>query len=108
MARISRLVVSGYPHHVTQRGVRSIPIFDDDGDRIAYLEFHGRGIEAVLSRGFGLVFDDIIPISSWCCKVMVTEIPDDPHPRAVAMARWVLLAMGMLFFVLAAQFCLAG
>jgi putative transposase len=39
MARISRLVVSGYPHHVTQRGVRSIPIFDDDGDRIAYLDF---------------------------------------------------------------------
>jgi len=39
MARISRLVASGYPHHVTQRGVRSIPIFDDDGDRIAYLGF---------------------------------------------------------------------
>jgi hypothetical protein len=38
---------------------------------------------------------------------MVTEIPDDPHPRAVAMARWVLLAMGMLCFVLATQFCLA-
>jgi len=27
MARISRVVASGYPHHVTQRGVRSIPIF---------------------------------------------------------------------------------
>src|SRR6185503_15542061 len=39
MARISRLVASGYPHHVTQHGVRSIPIFDDDGDRIAYLGF---------------------------------------------------------------------
>jgi hypothetical protein len=25
MARISRVVVSGYPHHVTQRGVRSSP-----------------------------------------------------------------------------------
>jgi hypothetical protein len=32
---------------------------------------------------------------------MVTEIPDDPHPRAVAMARWLLLAVGMLCFVLA-------
>ena len=30
MARISRLVVPGYPHHVTQRGVRSIPIFSSD------------------------------------------------------------------------------
>ena len=26
MARISRVVAPGYPHHVTQRGVRSIPI----------------------------------------------------------------------------------
>jgi hypothetical protein len=30
MARISRLVVPGYPHHETQRGVRSIPIFNSD------------------------------------------------------------------------------
>jgi hypothetical protein len=27
MARISSVVASGYPHHVTQRGVRSISIF---------------------------------------------------------------------------------
>jgi hypothetical protein len=29
---------------------------------------------------------------------MVIEIADDPHPRAVAMARWVLLAMGHALF----------
>jgi putative transposase len=39
MARISRVVASGYPHHITQRGVRSIAIFDDDDDRSAYLDF---------------------------------------------------------------------
>ena len=39
MARISRVVASGYPHHVTQRGVRSIPIFHTDSDRRAYLHF---------------------------------------------------------------------
>jgi putative transposase len=39
MARISRLVVPGLAHHVTQRGVRSIAIFDDDGDRKACLDF---------------------------------------------------------------------
>ena len=39
MARISRVVASGYPHHVTQRGVRSIPIFQTDSDRSAYLDF---------------------------------------------------------------------
>ena len=39
MARLSRIVVPGYPHHVTQRGVRSMDIFDSDEDRRAYLRF---------------------------------------------------------------------
>lgn len=39
MARISRIVVPGYPHHVTQRGVRSMDVFDTDEDRWAYLNF---------------------------------------------------------------------
>jgi putative transposase len=39
MARFARLVVPGHPHHVTQRGVRSIDIFADDEDRLAYLDF---------------------------------------------------------------------
>jgi len=33
MPRISRLVVFNYPHHVTQRGVRSMTVFDHDEDR---------------------------------------------------------------------------
>jgi len=37
MARMARLVVPGLPHHVTQRGVRSIDIFDNDEDRRLYL-----------------------------------------------------------------------
>ena len=39
MARISRIVVPQYPHHVTQRGVRSITVFHSDNDRHRYLEF---------------------------------------------------------------------
>jgi putative transposase len=39
MARISRIVAVGYPHHITQRGVRSIDIFKSDRDRNAYLQF---------------------------------------------------------------------
>lgn len=39
MARISRIVVTGYPHHVTQRGVRSMDVFHSDEDRRAYLAF---------------------------------------------------------------------
>ena len=37
MARVARVVVPGYPHHVTQRGVRSLPVFFEDNDRIEYL-----------------------------------------------------------------------
>ena len=39
MARISRIVATGYPHHVTQRGVRSVDIFHSDTDRNIYLQF---------------------------------------------------------------------
>ncbi len=37
MPRAKRLVVPGFPHHVTQRGVRSANIFTDDVDRELYL-----------------------------------------------------------------------
>lgn len=39
MARLPRLVVPGYPHHLTQRGVRSMVVFNSDDDRISYLSF---------------------------------------------------------------------
>jgi putative transposase len=41
MARISRLVVPGFPHHFTQRGVRSMSIFPNEDDRKAYVQFIG-------------------------------------------------------------------
>lgn len=37
MPRLSRLVVPGYPHHVTQRGVRSLPVSRQNDDRKTYL-----------------------------------------------------------------------
>ena len=39
MARIRRVIVPGYPHHVVQRGVRSMDIFKKDSDRVEYLTF---------------------------------------------------------------------
>jgi putative transposase len=39
MARIARVVIPGYPHHVTQRGVRSMDIFSSDECREQYLQF---------------------------------------------------------------------
>ncbi len=38
MARLARVVVPGYPHHVTQRGNRRQQIFFNDDDYRAYRE----------------------------------------------------------------------
>ncbi len=46
MPRIARVVVPNVPHHITQRGVRSLPVFFNDGDRRAYLGFlHEQGLK---------------------------------------------------------------
>jgi len=37
MARIARVVLPGYPHHITQRGVRSMPVFFSNDDRHEYM-----------------------------------------------------------------------
>jgi putative transposase len=69
MARVSRVVAPGYPHHVTQRGVRSIPIFQTDSDRKAYLDF----MADELNR-FG------IEVLAWCLMTNHTHlivVPND-------------------------------
>ena len=42
MARMPRLVVPGYPHHVTQRGNRRMRTFFSDADYHYYIELIGR------------------------------------------------------------------
>lgn len=37
MARVARVVIPGCPHHVVQRGVRSLRVFFSDADRNEYL-----------------------------------------------------------------------
>ena len=39
MGRVARVVVPGFPHHVTQRGNRRADVFEVDEDRHAYLAF---------------------------------------------------------------------
>jgi putative transposase len=39
MARIARVVVPDYPHHVIHRGNRRERVFFDDNDRRTYLEY---------------------------------------------------------------------
>jgi len=75
MARISRLVVPGYPHHVTQRGVRSIPIFSNDKDRSAYAD-----IMAEQLHRFG------VEVLAWCLMTNHTHLVAVPKDQA-ALAR---------------------
>ncbi len=75
MARISRLVVPGYPHHVTQRGVRSIPIFSSDKDRSAYAD-----IMAEQLHRFG------VEVLAWCLMTNHTHFVAVPKDQA-ALAR---------------------
>ncbi|MEW6139564.1 MAG: transposase [Thermodesulfobacteriota bacterium] len=44
MARLSRIVVPGHPHHVTRRGVRSMNVFHEESDRREYLAMLGEEI----------------------------------------------------------------
>jgi putative transposase len=80
MARFARLVVPGYPHHITQRGVRSINIFSDDEDRRNYLQFLSEEAET-----FGV---DYI---AWCLMtnhVHLIAVPEkeDSLARAIGQA----------------------
>ena len=55
MARLSRIIAVGYPHHLTQRGVHSMAIFQSDEDRRCYLQY----VKEETGR-FG------VEILSWC------------------------------------------
>jgi putative transposase len=72
MARISRVVASGYPHHVTQRGVRSIPVFHNDGDRNAYLEFMAEELKRFS-----------VDVLAWCLMTDHTQLIVVPNDAGV-------------------------
>ena len=55
MARIARVVVPGLPHHITQRGVRRMPVFFSDDDRRDYL-----GLLCEQGKRFGVRY------IAWC------------------------------------------
>ena len=71
MARISRIVAVGYPHHITQRGVRSIDIFKNDSDRTTYLQF----IKEETQRCE-------IEILSWCLMTNHVHFVVVPHDES--------------------------
>jgi len=66
MARLARVVVPGYPHHVTQGGNRRLPTFLSEDDYAAYLGLMGKQCAA-----FGL------EVLAWCL------LPNHVHLVAV-------------------------
>src|SRR5450759_4769932 len=75
MARISRIVVPDYPHHVTQRGVRSMDVFDSEEDRWAYLGFLSEE-----AQRFG------VDILAWCLMTNHVHFVAVPHTE-MSLAR---------------------
>ncbi len=69
MTRISRVVASGIPHHVVQRGNRRQPVFFSDDDRLLYLR---------LLKKYG----DDADLSYWAYCLM------DNHVHLVAVPRF--------------------
>ena len=68
MARISRIVAVEYPHHITQRGVRSMDIFKNDSDRNTYLQF----IKEETQRSQ-------IDVHAWCLMTNHVHFVAIPH-----------------------------
>jgi putative transposase len=61
MPRKPRLVIPGYPHHVTQRGNHRQTVFYSDDDRTFYLELLRRQVEAreVTLLGYSLMTNHV-------------------------------------------------
>ncbi|MFH1114640.1 MAG: transposase [Pseudomonadota bacterium] len=68
MARLSRIVVPGYPHHVTQRGVRSMNVFHEESDRPEYL---GMPAEEIARHGASVLV--------WCLMTNHVHFVGVPH-----------------------------
>jgi putative transposase len=77
MARIARVVIPGYPHHITQRSMKSMPIFHSDDDRREYLS-----LLSEQSSRFGLRF------ISYCLMIdhiHLIAVPDKEYSLSRAL-----------------------
>ena len=77
MARLARVVIPHLPHHVLQRGVRSLPLFRTDEDRHEYLR---------LLSTYGA--RDGLRFWAWCLMtnhVHLVVVPERPDSLARAI-----------------------
>jgi putative transposase len=75
MARLARVVLPGYPHHITQRGVRGMDIFASGDDRLEYLHHM-----AEQGKRYGVEF------LSWCLMTNHVHLVAVPE-KEVSLAR---------------------
>jgi putative transposase len=79
MARLSRVVIPGHPHHVTQRGNGRARTFFEDGDYALY-----RDLLAANCKAAG------VEVWAWCLMpnhVHLILVPSDPDGLRRALAR---------------------
>jgi len=79
MPRIARVVVPGEPHHVTQRGVRSMRVFFGDHDRQAYLDLVREHFDA-----------HDVEVRAWCLMtnhIHLIAVPDSCEGLAAAIGQ---------------------
>ena len=72
MARIARVVLEGRPHHVTQRGVRSMKVFSGGRDYREYLRLLRREAEA-----------KVLEVFSWCLMPNHIHLVVTPQEKSV-------------------------
>ena len=75
-------MIPGVPHHVTQRGVRRMPIFFDDDDRVSYLR-----------KMSGKCTEHGLEVLCWCLMqnhvhLVVRPQSEDSLSLAVGRAHW--------------------
>ena len=80
MARIPRVVASGYPHHITQRGSDQKPVFFEDRDRFVYL----RLIREAAER-YGVEFAGFCLMTNHVHLIAIPQTPESLH-RALKWA----------------------
>ncbi len=79
MARLARVVIPGYPHHVTQRGNGRARTFFDDGDYALYRDLLAEHCRAAA-----------VEVWAWCLMpnhVHLILVPSDPDGLRRALAR---------------------
>ena len=78
MARLARVVLPNLPHHVIQRGVRSLPVFSSDADKDAYLNLLAQ-----------FAAKEHLQYLAWCLMTnhvhLVVVPPEDPAALARAI-----------------------